>query len=174
MLEHWIFIQLMISSAKMSECIFCKDQNNKIIETNNFLGVVLNKIPHNSYYYGAYYHYYPYKRSGYYEQKGSAVSDKQPAKEHPNTLPVAKPQAKSEAPPLPIRQATRVEIEKPVRKTVIQALPTLEFPIEFSPESQPKEPARKVQPDENAEYILANYNLECWVATPENVSQKEQ
>jgi len=37
------------------------------------LGVVLNKIPRNSYYYGGYnYYYYPYKRGGYYFQSEEA------------------------------------------------------------------------------------------------------
>jgi capsular exopolysaccharide synthesis family protein len=46
------------------------------------LGVVLNKIPRNSYYYGGYNHYYyPYKRGGYYYQPEEAQAQlpQQPA-----------------------------------------------------------------------------------------------
>lgn len=79
------------------------------------LGIVFNKIPHDSYYYGGYNYYYPYKRGGNYyisEENQPQMQQMAPVLYTPPMLP---PQTRPE-PAHPLQQNFQPEQPAPLRQ----------------------------------------------------------
>ncbi len=131
------------------------------------LGVILNKIPRNSYYYGGYYHYDPNQHSSYYYQQKEAPQPARPAAQPPAKLPappvapaaqIRKPAAGQQgksyaARPSPPPAATVAPPKQPPAQRIAASL--LEDPA-------PANTTRDGLPEEAVEYVIANYDLECW------------
>jgi succinoglycan biosynthesis transport protein ExoP len=102
------------------------------------LGIVLNKIPRNSYYYGGYHHYYyPHKYGEYYQQEEGAQPQLQAANQPVKLLP------QTEAQPVEIYMPQDVGLEKfqvdsPVREQVYVYSPPRDIPATSNVITKPR------------------------------------
>ncbi|MEW5828425.1 MAG: polysaccharide biosynthesis tyrosine autokinase [Chloroflexota bacterium] len=140
------------------------------------LGVVLNKIPRNSYYYGGYHHYDPNKYGGYYSQQKETPKPPQP----PARIPVQAGEmaARTHRPSRTVDRAIP-PVERPQPEAPAQPGATRMAPPNSSAENlerfykprppavadaaaRPANPANENRSSENVEYVIADYDLECW------------
>ena len=124
------------------------------------LGIVLNKIPRNSDYYGGYHHYYyPYKHGEYYQER-EVTQPQLPAEHQPLKL---LPQ--TEAQPVEFYAPQDDALEKffsdlQARERVDVYSPPQVVPATLNVITEPKRPKEVVQPVETPGYGSSELKLE--------------
>lgn len=132
------------------------------------LGVVLNKIPRNSYFYGGYHHYYsPNKRGEYYYQQEDASQPQTQVESQPVKLP---PQIKM--PTLKIQTPQMDATEKffkglRTREKVKVASPSKDIPATTNVITRPRPEFDELQSVVLPKYTIEKYELEYWSAEQE-------
>lgn len=136
----------------------------------SMLGVVLNKIPRDSHYYGGYYHnYYSHKRGEYYYQQEDEPQPQLPAG---NQLIISLPQVESQPQPQPagyfIPQQQQYESAKSVadvfqpRRQVEVYAPPKDVPATLNVITKPRKRNVEVYVAEDSSYIIQQQQLEYW------------
>ncbi len=134
------------------------------------LGVVLNKIPHDSFHYGGYHHYYyyPNKKDHYYsalpETQGS-----QPLLPESNVIARApEPHMEFYIPTLPPEPEYEYEevmenyAETPPRGRIEVYTPIKDTPATTNVITQPKKRKAEFHPSETSSYVIQKHQLEYW------------
>jgi succinoglycan biosynthesis transport protein ExoP len=120
------------------------------------LGIVLNKIPRNSYYYGGYHHYYnPYKHGEYYQQEEGTQPQLQAEHQPLKLLP------QTEAQPVEFYAPQDDALEKffsdlQTREHMNLYSPPKVVPATRNVITKPKRPNEVVQPVETPSYTSSN------------------
>jgi capsular exopolysaccharide synthesis family protein len=142
----------------------------------SILGVVLNKIPRDSYYYGGYYHYYYQSKKGeyYYQQEPENQPQLQPETPLINLLPhvdaqpvnLVEPPQKLQTPPLPLEPQYKAEIATPEslfhpRERAEVAILPKEVPASVEIITKPRQ--NQALTDDTPSYVIRKNLLECWL-----------
>jgi hypothetical protein len=134
------------------------------------LGVVLNKIPRDSYHYGGNYHYYhPNKRGEYYYQPRE---ESQPQLQTNNQVTKFLPQAESQ--PMEYFIAEQYEnpesfdnVFQPRMPVEIYATPK-DIPATFDIITKPGKRKETIHMAEASSYVIQKHHLEYWYDNEEN------
>ena len=128
------------------------------------LGIVLNKIPHDSHYYGGYHNYYYYyqnKKGHYYSmpEQGNqpqlqADNSPTPAAEQPMEFYIPSQQEYEEV--------MEYYTETPPRGRIEVYTPLKDVSAVRSVTTKPKKQKEELRPNETASYIIQRHKLEYW------------
>lgn len=129
------------------------------------LGVVLNKIPNDGYYYGGYHnYYYSNKKDNYYSlpQQGS-----QPVLENVNSPKQTTEQPMEfYIPPTPTQpeheEVVEYYNETPPRGRIEVYTPVKDIPAAHNVTTEPKKRKEEFRPNETSSYIIQKHQLEYW------------